>query len=53
MDVRPGCGADLGTRTLDVLHVASAVALGAQRFVTYDIRQAALAKAVGLRVLAP
>jgi len=45
--------AKLGTRTLDVLHVASAVALGAQRFVTYDIRQAALAKAVGLRVLAP
>ncbi|MCC6663018.1 MAG: type II toxin-antitoxin system VapC family toxin [Polyangiaceae bacterium] len=45
--------AKLGTHTLDVLHVASALALGAQRFVTYDTRQAALAKAVKLRVLAP
>lgn len=45
--------AKLGTRTLDVLHVATALALGAQRFVTYDTRQAALVKAVKLRVLAP
>lgn len=43
----------LGTRTLDVLHVASAVVLRCQRFVTYDDRQAALAKAVGLRVSSP
>jgi hypothetical protein len=43
----------LGTRTLDVLHVATAVTLEARRFVSYDHRQAALAKAVGLRVLAP
>ena len=45
--------ARLGTRTLDVLHVATAQALSMKRFVTYDARQAALAKAVGLRVLAP
>jgi hypothetical protein len=45
--------AALGTRTLDVLHVATAVTLEARRFVSYDDRQAALAKAVGLRVLAP
>lgn len=45
--------AALGTRTLDVLHVATAVTLEAKRFVSYDDRQAALAKAVGLRVLAP
>lgn len=45
--------AALGTRTLDVLHVATAVILEARRFVSYDDRQAALAKAVGLRVLAP
>lgn len=43
----------LGTRTLDVLHVAAAVVLGCRSFVTYDDRQAALAKAVGLRVVAP
>jgi predicted nucleic acid-binding protein len=43
----------LGTRTLDVLHVASAVTLEAKRFVSYDDRQAALANAVGLRVLTP
>jgi hypothetical protein len=43
----------LGTRTLDVLHVASAVILEATRFVSYDDRQRALAKAVGLRVLSP
>jgi predicted nucleic acid-binding protein len=45
--------ASLGTRALDVLHVASALTLDARRFVSYDERQAALAKAVGLRVLAP
>jgi predicted nucleic acid-binding protein len=43
----------LGTRTLDVLHVASALVLGMRRFVTYDDRQARLALATGLRVLAP
>jgi predicted nucleic acid-binding protein len=45
--------AKLGVRTLDVLHVASAVALEKRVFVTYDDRQAALARAVKLRVLAP
>jgi predicted nucleic acid-binding protein len=45
--------ARLGTRTLDVLHVASAVTLELERFVTYDKRQATLAKTVGLRVLTP
>ncbi|MDP3070330.1 MAG: type II toxin-antitoxin system VapC family toxin [Opitutaceae bacterium] len=43
----------LGTRALDGLHVASALELGARTFVTYDTRQAALAKAVGLKPLAP
>lgn len=45
--------ATLGTRTLDVLHVSSAITLGCHRFVTYDERQARLARAVGLKVLAP
>lgn len=43
----------LGTLTLDVLHVASALELGCLSLVTYDARQAALAKAAGLRVEAP
>jgi predicted nucleic acid-binding protein len=40
----------LGTRSLDILHVASAVVLGAPDFLTFDIRQGALAKAAGLNV---
>jgi predicted nucleic acid-binding protein len=43
----------LGTRTLDILHVASALTFGCRRFVTYDARQARLARAVGLRVSGP
>ncbi|HEY4395183.1 MAG TPA: type II toxin-antitoxin system VapC family toxin [Polyangia bacterium] len=43
----------LGTRALDVLHVASALTLGCKRFVSYDARQARLARAVGLRVSGP
>ena len=45
--------ASLGTRTLDVLHVASALELGSRAFVTYDDRQALLAKKVHLRVVRP
>jgi predicted nucleic acid-binding protein len=45
--------ARLGTRTLDVLHVASAAVLGCKTLVTYDRRQAALARAVGLRLSRP
>ncbi len=38
----------LGGRTLDTLHVASALELGCKRFWTLDTRQAKLAKAAGL-----
>jgi predicted nucleic acid-binding protein len=41
--------ARLGSGTLDTLHVASALELGAERFWTFDERQAKLAKAVGLK----
>jgi predicted nucleic acid-binding protein len=41
--------AKLGTRTLDIIHVASALALKADLFYTFDERQAKLARAVGLR----
>jgi predicted nucleic acid-binding protein len=40
----------LGTRALDVLHVASAIVLGAQEFYTFDRGQAKLADAEGLVV---
>jgi len=42
-------GAKLGIRTLDSLHVACAVELKAERFWTFDERQAKLAKAEGLK----
>jgi predicted nucleic acid-binding protein len=40
----------LGARTLDSIHVACALELGAQQFWTFDERQAKLAKAAGLKV---
>jgi predicted nucleic acid-binding protein len=40
----------LGTRTLDMIHVASAMALGADAFHTFDERQRRLAKAAKLTV---
>lgn len=43
----------LGTRSLDVLHVACAAELGCTVFISYDVRQQDLAKAVGLRIVAP
>lgn len=43
----------LGTRTLDVLHVASALELKARHFVTYDARQSRLAANCGLKVIQP
>ena len=42
--------ARLGTRTLDALHVASAIELRAERFWTFDVRQAKLARAAGLKL---
>lgn len=43
----------LGCRSLDVLHVASAVELELRLFVTFDERQRELARAVRLKVLVP
>jgi predicted nucleic acid-binding protein len=42
--------ARLGVRTLDTLHVASALELKALQFWTFDQRQSELAKAVGLKI---
>lgn len=41
----------LGTRTLDLMHVVSALILGAGKFLSFDSRQRAAAKAEGLEVL--
>lgn len=40
---------NLGTRSLDILHVAAALVLGLPVFLTFDRRQHALALAAGLR----
>ena len=37
-------------RSLDILHVAAAVAIGAQQFITFDLRQSALASKAGLKL---
>jgi predicted nucleic acid-binding protein len=44
---------EIGTRSLDVIHVASALELGQSRLVTFDQRQARLAQATGLKVITP
>ncbi len=46
-------GPRLGTRSMDVVHVASALELGVKQFVTYDQRQARLAQACGLTLIQP
>jgi predicted nucleic acid-binding protein len=45
-----GNTAELGTRSLDILHVASAVVLKASLFCTFDKRQGDLARKAGLKV---
>lgn len=42
-----------GLRSLDALHVASALRLGVEGVATYDIRMADAASALGLTVVAP
>jgi predicted nucleic acid-binding protein len=46
------CCASLGVRTLDTVHVAAALELGADHFWTFDDRQARLAEAAGLDITA-
>ena len=43
----------IGCRSLDVLHVASALELNIKVFMTFDRRQQQLAKAVGLKLIVP
>ncbi|MBK8294883.1 MAG: type II toxin-antitoxin system VapC family toxin [Solirubrobacterales bacterium] len=49
-----GAIAEPALRTLDAVHVASAISLSlVEAFVTYDERQAAVARLAGLRTLSP
>lgn len=48
IDLARRYGPTLGVRTLDSLHVACALELKAERFWTFDERQARLAEAIGL-----
>jgi predicted nucleic acid-binding protein len=41
-----------GCRTLDAIHVASAIELGHREFLTFDLRQQQLARACGLKIVA-
>jgi hypothetical protein len=43
----------VGSRTLDVLHVATAKLIGTTDFCTFDTRQSALASRVGLAAVTP
>ena len=51
--VRARQAGDGGLRTLDAIHLASAVAVGADSVLTYDDRLAESVAAAGLAVLAP
>jgi predicted nucleic acid-binding protein len=43
----------LGCRSLDVLHVATALELGVRAFLTFDARRKQLARAVGMKTMTP
>jgi predicted nucleic acid-binding protein len=43
----------LGTRSLDILHVAAALVAGCGQFLTFDKRQSRLAKAAGMKTRTP
>jgi predicted nucleic acid-binding protein len=42
--------ADIGSRSLDILHVASALTINADRFLTFDDRQTRLADLAGFKI---
>jgi hypothetical protein len=52
-DVSRSFSRTLGTRSLDVLHVASALELGFRFFLTFDTSQQSLARTVGLKIFVP
>ena len=51
IDLSKKHSANLGSRALDILHVASALSIHADRFLTLDDRQSRLAAHAGLKIL--
>jgi hypothetical protein len=49
-ELSDGHATEIGCRTLDLIHVAAALCLGVETFVTFDGRQRTLAKLKGLTV---
>ena len=43
----------IGCRSLDILHIASALEHEFKHFATFDVRQQQLARAVGLKIIVP
>ena len=50
IDLSKKHSASIGSRSLDILHVASALSINADRFLTLDDRQTGLATLVGLKI---
>ena len=50
LDLSNNHTASIGARTLDILHVASALSINADRFLTLDDRQTRLAALAGLKL---
>ncbi len=42
---------NIGSRTLDIIHVALAFSIGASRFFTFDEKQSLVADAAGLKII--
>ena len=50
IDLSKKHSASIGSRSLDILHVASALSINADRFLTFDDRQTRLAALAGLKI---
>jgi predicted nucleic acid-binding protein len=50
LDLSKAHTSGLGARSLDILHVALALSIGADRFLSLDDRQSKLASAAGMRI---
>ena len=51
IDLSKKHSAIIGSRSLDILHVASALSINADRFLTFDERQIRLAELAGLKIV--
>jgi predicted nucleic acid-binding protein len=51
IDLSKKHSADIGSRSLDIFHVASALSIKADRFLTLDDRQTRLAALAGLKII--